>query len=128
MRGANQPRGVKSVGDEVEFALGFARIAGANLTARRLGHRDNGGGVLHGRRFCVLRNFAGAFAAAEEKADQIECGRQPFIAEVHDDGQMGKLLAQLFHQQNGGKRRHGDEDKVDFSLFHDAACGAGEDR
>jgi len=127
-RRADQPGGVESVRYEMEFALRLLRVAGENLATRGLGNCDNGGCVCNRRRFRVLRDLAGALTAAEEKADQIEGRRQPFITEVYDNGQVRKLLAQLLHQQDAGKWRHGDKNQVDLPLFYNATCGASQNR
>ena len=117
-------RGVESVRDQMELAVGLLRISRTNLAPGCLGHSNNGGRICHSISFARSSYCAGTLLGAEEEADKIEGGREPFVAEVNDDGQAGKFLAEFLNQQNAGERRNGDKHEVDIPRPNNAARGA----
>src|ERR1035441_10696487 len=108
----------------MEFPVGFLRIPPANLSAGGLRNCDNDSRVFHGGCFSPAGDRTGAIALA--KADEVDCGGKPFIAEVDYDWQVWKLLAEFLNQESAGERWHRDQDKINLSFFDDSARRACE--
>src|SRR5581483_30545 len=65
---------------------------------------------------------------AERETNEFERGGDPLIAEVGDDQQIRKLLAQLLDQEKIRKGRDCDKHNIDLAIANDARSYAREHR